>query len=307
MKSNLSGRRFLTVTLLNSGITVFEFLGGLFAGSLSLLSDAIHNASDTLAIILSYVADRISQRPQNQQKTYGYKRAQILSAFINAALLLLVSIFLIYGAIKRFAHPVPIKSGPMFYIALFSTLANFGSALLLNAGAKHNLNMKATYLHLLSDTLSSVGVIVGALLIGWFHIYWVDPLISILVSLYIIKEAWEVLGTTIGILMEGSPKLDYDAIKRDIMALPNVHNVHHLHAWYIDENTVICEMHVNMSDMCISQAEMTYQQINKLLKEKYQIQHVTIQPEVEHGIDEPLFVSTKVERRRYDPHEDEGK
>ncbi|WP_125979598.1 cation diffusion facilitator family transporter [Loigolactobacillus iwatensis] len=288
-EASLSGKRFFEVTLLNAGITLIEFIGGLLSGSLSLLSDAVHNLSDALSIVLSYIAHRIGLRRQTKVNTYGYKRAEILSAFINAAILLLISVGLIAEAASRLRSPQKINGTIMFYVALFSVVANLCSTLLLNRGAKHNLNIKATYLHLLADTLSSVGVVIGAIIIRTWAITWVDPLITLLVSLYIIREAWHVVTTTVSILMQAAPQLDYKEMAQDILQLPNVVSIHHLHVWSVDEHTVIFEAHVNMRDVDLESVEHTDCVIEKLLEEKYHISHVTIQPEFKRGLDQPLF------------------
>ncbi|GEO68762.1 cobalt transporter [Levilactobacillus acidifarinae] len=288
-KNGLTGGRFLLVTVLNVVITGFELLGGLLSGSLSLLSDAFHNLGDALSVILSYVAHRIGGRHQTRQNTFGYRRVEILTALLNSGLLILVSIGLGGEAIRRLLHPQPVKGDVMLVVAVVSFAANLLSTLLLNKGAKHNLNIRATYLHLLSDALASIGVIVGALLITFWQISWVDPLISLLVAGYIIYESWPIVKQTFEILMEGAPKLDYEGIARDICALPQIEGVHHLHAWQIDENNVVFSVHVNMADLPLSQVEPVYRQIEALLCHKYDVNHVTIQAECHRGKDESLF------------------
>ena len=179
------GLRFLEATVLNLAITAVEFGGGLLSGSLALLSDAIHNLGDSASIVMAYVASRISQRNSNQSKTYGYRRAEILSSYFNAIFLLVMSALLIWEAIRRFAHPHPVNGGLMLVVAVVGLLANGFSAWLLHSGSHNNLNLKATYLHILSDAFASGGVILGALIIKIFHVVWADPLMTIVVSVYI--------------------------------------------------------------------------------------------------------------------------
>lgn len=288
-QEQLSGRRFLEVTVLNALITVFEFVGGILSGSLSLLSDAVHNLGDSLSIIFSYVAHVISKRKQTKTNTYGFKRAEILSALFNAIFLIILSIFLIFGAIDRIQHPEKINGLVMLVVAVVGTVANLLSTLLLSSGAKHNLNMKATYLHLLSDTLSSMGIIVGGILIELFNWTIIDPLITILVACYILWESWPVLHQTIAILMECAPKLDYAGINHDLLKIDGITSVHHVHALMVDENSIVFSAHVNMKNMQLNQVQHIYDQINQLLKGKYGIDHVTIQPETTHGEDEDFF------------------
>jgi len=264
-KNSLAGGRFLLVTILNVVITVFELLGGLLSGSLSLLSDAFHNLGDALSVILSYVAHRIGGRRQTRSNTFGYRRAEILTALLNAGVLILISIVLAGEAVRRLLHPEPVKGEIMLLVAVISFVANLLSTVLLNHGSKHNLNIRATYLHLLSDALASVGVIIGAILITVWQISWVDPLITVLVAAYIVYESWPIVKETFSILMEGAPKLDYDAIAHDICELPKIKGVHHLHAWQIDENNLVFSVHVNMADLPLSEVEPVYRQIEALL------------------------------------------
>ncbi|MBX6948024.1 cation diffusion facilitator family transporter [Levilactobacillus brevis] len=289
MEKSLTGGRFLLVTILNVVITIFELLGGLLSGSLSLLSDAFHNLGDALSVVMSYVAHRVGGRQQTRQNTFGYRRAEILAALLNAAVLILVSLLLAVEAVRRLLHPEPVKGDIMLLVAVVSFLANLFSTVLLNHGAQHNLNIRATYLHLLSDALASVGVIIGAVLITIWQISWVDPLITVLVALYIIYESWPIIKQTFDILMEGSPDLDYEAIAQDICALPEVDGVHHLHAWLIDENNIVFSVHVNMENLPLSKIEPIYRQIEALLCRKYGVSHVTIQAECRRGKDESLF------------------
>ncbi|USS86220.1 cation diffusion facilitator family transporter [Fructilactobacillus cliffordii] len=288
-EEQLTGRRFLAVTLLNATITLLEFLGGLLSGSLSLLSDAAHNLGDSLSIIFSYGAHVLSKRKQTRVNTYGFKRAEILSALFNSLFLVILSVLLLVEAGTRLFHPEKIASGVMIWVAVISAAANLLSTVLLNRGAQHNLNLKATYLHLLSDALASVGIIIGGLVImvtGW---YWIDPLITILVAVYIIYESWPVIKKTVQILMECAPQLDYTGINRDLLAINGVKKVHHVHALMVDENSIVFSAHVNMNNMDLNEVQAIYAQINQILKTKYHVDHVTIQPETTHGADESFF------------------
>lgn len=293
---NVSGKRFLAVTLLNAGITVVEIVGGLFAGSLALLSDAFHNLGDSFSIIMSYFAQVIAGRPENRRRTFGYRRAEIIAAWLNALFLIVVAAFLIVEAVRRLNHPQHIKGGIMLIVALVGLVANFASAALLHAGSHDNLNVKATYLHVLSDALASIAVMLGGLVLMFVNLTWLDPVLTIAVSLYVAKEAWPIVKKTTGILMQGSPTLDYPAIINDIKAISGVENVHHIHAWQIDEHRIVFSLHINCQDMMISQCENIYSQIEKLLRQKYGISHVTIQAECVRGRNEEVF-NTKADQK----------
>ena len=287
--SILSGKKIFWVTLLNAAITVTEIIGGILSGSLALLSDAIHNLSDTMAIALSYFANKIARKPKDAKRTFGYKRAEILSAFINSTVLLAISAVLIFEAIKRLKSPESINGTLMIIVALIGLTANLISVFLLEKDSHENLNIKSSYLHLLSDTVSSVGVLIGGIAIKLWGFVWIDPVITVLISLYIMKETWHVVKTTVDILMQSSPPLDYNAIKNEIEKLDKVKNIHHVHSWMIDEKTIYFEAHIDMEDMPLSEAERLYDKISCLLKDHYGVSHVTLQAEVDSCNDKGIF------------------
>ncbi|UQS85657.1 cation diffusion facilitator family transporter [Apilactobacillus apisilvae] len=288
-KSQMTGRRFFFVTVLNSTITIVEFLGGILSGSLSLISDAFHNLGDSASVVGSYYAHRISERPQNKFNTFGYKRAQIISAFLNSIFLLMLSAVLIFEAVPKLFKPEQINGNLMLIVAVVSTVANLISTLMLSHGSKNNLNIRATYLHLLSDTLASIGIIIGGLLIKLFGWNIIDPLVTIIVALYIISETFPIIKKTIKILMQGAPHINCYDIQKDLLNINGVTGVHHVHIWLVDENSIMFSAHINMKDMLISDAEKIYDPIAKILHDKYHVEHVTLQAEVEHGKKEDLF------------------
>jgi len=286
---NLSGKKIFWVTLLNATITVAEIVGGILSGSLALLSDAVHNLSDTVAIALSYFANKIGQKPRDAKWTYGYQRAEILSAFVNATVLLAISAVFVFEAIKRFNSPESINGTLMITVAFIGLVANFVSVYLLEKDSHENLNIKSSYLHLISDTVSSVGILAGGVAIKIWGVVWIDPLITILISLYILKETWEVIHKTINILMQSSADLDYDAIKKDVESIDHVQNIHHVHSWLIDEKTIFFEAHIDVDDMILSDVEGIYEEITHYLTEHYGISHVTLQAEVDKCDDKNIF------------------
>jgi len=291
--SVLSGRKIFWVTFLNAVITAAEIAGGLLSGSLALLSDAVHNFSDTVAVALSYFANRIAQKPQDARKTYGYMRAEILSAFINASVLLGISLILIYEAVKRWQSPERINGTLMIAVASIGLAANLISVFLLEKDSHENLNIKSSYLHLLSDTVSSVGVLVGGIAISLWGIVWIDPLITALISLYIIRETWQVIRKTVDILMQSSPPLNYDEIKKDIEAIDHVNNIHHVHSWMINEKTIYFEAHIDIEDMPLSEVQDIYDKIEHYLIDTQGISHVTLQAEVDKCCEKNIFPLTK--------------
>ncbi len=285
----MSGNRFFAVTVLNIIITAAEFIGGIFSGSLALISDAFHNLGDSISIVFSYVANKISLRPQNARNTYGYKRADIIAAFLNAIALILICGFLIIEAVKRLSSPSHINGELMLIVAMIGLIANFVSAFLLHGGVKANLNMRATYLHILSDALSSLAIIFGGVLIQLFNWTFIDPVVTILVAIYIGIESWPIIRQTGSILMESAPPINYNEIRRDLEKIDGVVGVHHAHAWLIDEHNVVFSVHVNLEDMMLSDVQPIYSKINKVLKSKYHFCHVTIQAETTRGKGEGII------------------
>ena len=289
MNEKITGQRFLAVTLLNVLITVVEIIGGLLSGSLALLSDAFHNMGDSFSIILGYFAQQLGGRSENQKNTYGYRRAEILSALTNSFILLIIAVFLIGEAIQRLGHPQHINGRIMMVVAIVGLIANFASAALLHAGSHDSLNVKATYLHVLSDALSSVAVIIGGIILTFVNVPWLDPVLTIAVAIYIAYEALPIINQTIKILMQSAPNLDYDAIADDLKQVKGVDDVHHVHAWMIDEHHIIFSAHLNCDDLKLSQVEKIYRQVEKILRDKYGICHITLQAECTRGRNEELF------------------
>ena len=292
-EKDLTGIRFCIVTVLNILITVAEAIGGLLSGSLSLLSDSVHNLGDSLSIILAFVASRISKQPSNKEKTFGYRRAEILASYINSIFLIVVSLMLMIEAVKRIFNPEKVNGLLMLIVAIVGLIANVLSAMLLHHGTEKSLNIKATYLHILSDALSSIGVIVGAVMINMYEIYWIDPLITMAVSIYIAYESIPIIKDTTNILMQAGPSMDYAEIKKDIASFPEVVKVHHIHTWMIDEHSIVFSAHINVKDDYLSNIEPVYNKIAQMLKSKYNVEHVTIQAEVALGLDSPTFMDNK--------------
>ena len=280
--SEKGGTKMLWVTLLNVLITLAEFVGGFLSGSLSLLSDAVHNLGDTLSVAFAYAAMRISGRRASLRYTFGYKRAEILAAFVNAALLIAICLFLLKEAYDRFISPEEVDSTLMLIVAVIGLLANLFSVIILRREKEHSINTRAAYLHLLGDTLSSVAVILGALAMLFWEVFWIDPLITLLVSLYIIIHTWDVLKEATDILMQSAPEgIDIPDVIARIEALPEVENVHHLHLWRLNEDQVHFEAHITVSP-AVGMQEMAQvrQQIQTLL-EAHHISHSTLQVELD--------------------------
>jgi cobalt-zinc-cadmium efflux system protein len=285
-----SGKRLFITVLLNFTITVAEIIGGIVSGSLSLISDALHNFSDGIAVIISYIAIRLNKKPKDYKFTFGYKRAEIIAAVFNASVLIGISLYLFFEAYKRFANPEKIEGELMIIVAAIGLVANVAGTLLLKSGAEHNMNIRSAYLHLFSDAVSSVGVIIGGVFIYHFDVYWIDPLITVLISIYIIKESWEIVKEAIEILMMAAPNsIPIKKIEKEIIKIDKIVSIHHVHFWKINENDIHFEAHVKVNDMYVSDTEKLLELIEELLHHKFGIEHITLQFEVDRCEDTGLI------------------
>jgi cobalt-zinc-cadmium efflux system protein len=265
---------------LNAIIFVVELVGGLLTNSLALISDALHNLSDSFALILSYAASRIVLWKSNSQKSYGYVRIEIFVAFINAIALVLIGLYIMYEAVQRFVAPEPVAGGWMLVIAAIGFVANTAATLLLKQHAHHDLNVKSAYLHLLTDALESLAVIVVGALIFLGHWYILDPIISIAIGLFIIKSAWGIVAETVHLLTEGTPRgIDLNEVGRFIHSVPGVENVHHLHIWGLSSRVRALSAHVVVQDQLISDGAAITSQLKKELEHRFGINHPTLQLE----------------------------
>lgn len=289
MQDNLS-KKFLWVTIFNLLITLVEFIGGIVSGSLALLSDAVHNLGDAGAILLSFVAHLIGKKRKNEKKTFGYKRAEILAAFSNALVLLVICVFLIVEAAKRFSEPREIVGNLMLVVSIVGLIGNFVSMLVMHTDSKHNMNVKSTFLHMLSDAVSSVGVIFAAVIIKYFGITWLDPVVTILVALLVLREAIKIVVESINILMESNPDIDLNQVHDTVMSFPEVKNIHHVHIWRFSDEQIMMDAHINVDEkLTVNQLEVIYDKICKELYNKFAINHVTFQAEGERGLKEDML------------------
>ncbi len=285
-----SGVRLLITLVLNLVITVAELIGGLISGSLALLSDALHNLSDAVAVVISYLAIRLERRPNSESYTFGLKRAQILAAIINAAVLIGISLYLIVEAAQRFRDPPDVAAGIMTWIASIGLMANVTGTLLLRRGAKGSMNIRAAYLHLFSDAVSSLAVILGGVAILLWQATWVDPVLTVFISIYILVESLKIVWEATHIVMMGAPVgVSIPRIEEDLLAIPGIRNLHHLHLWQMNERDIHLEAHVDVDDMRVAETSRILDQITSRLADGYDVGHVTIQFECDHCGPEALI------------------
>ena len=277
-KQNTSEKNLFITMALNFLITIAEVIGGFISGSLSLISDALHNFSDGIAIIITYIAMRLSKKPKTLKYTFGLKRAEIIAAILNASTLIIISFFLIKEAIERFTNPPQITGSLMLIVASLGLIANVAGTLLLKNGSKNNLNIRAAYFHLLSDAVSSLAVIIGALFIIFYKINWIDPLLTILISVYILKETYKIVKESVEVMMMSSPEgVDLNELKFIVETIPGVKNIHHVHIWKLNDNDTHFEAHIDVEDMFVSKTAEIQKLIEHELHDKYEINHTTLQ------------------------------
>ena len=234
-----------------------------------------------MALVISLFAVRLAKRKNTEAQTFGYKRAEILAALFNACALVVVSIFLFKEAIARFAHPHPINSVLMLSVASIGLIANIVSVFLLKAHAHEDLNIRAAYVHLFSDFLSSIAVIIGAVAILLSKAYWIDPVLTILIGIYVLIEGYKIIEESTHILMQHVPKgINLKEIQAQIEGIDGVKDIHHAHLWAVTERDIHFEAHINVSrDMQVSETCLLVKQVEETLKEHFAITHVTLQIE----------------------------
>jgi len=278
---DLKGRNLFISIFLNVLITVAQVIGGILSGSLSLLSDALHNFSDVISLIISYVANRLSKKEASFHRTFGYKRAEILAAFINASTLIIVAILLVFEAIERFKNPQEIESNLVIWLSLLGIFANGFSVLLLKKDANANMNMRSAYLHLLTDMMASVAVLIGGILMKYYQVYWVDSVLTLVIALYLIWMGYDLLKESTKVLMLFTPDdIPVEDIVEEVNGLDTVKNIHHIHVWQLNEEEIHFEAHIDFTaDIRLSEFDKILNEIETLLLNKYKINHVNIQPE----------------------------
>ncbi len=288
---SVSGKNLLLTIILNIIITISQIIGGVLSGSLALLSDAMHNFSDVLSLVVAYIANRLAARPNTQEKTFGYKRAEILAAFFNAAVLIGIGIFLIIEAFHKFYNPQSINSVWVIALGALSIVLNALSLFLIKDDTHDNMNMKAAYLHLLTDVMTSVAVVIGGLLMYYFNLFWVDPLVSVLIAFYLIWASVGIVKESIFILMQFAPSnIDINDVTQTIQKNENIENIHHVHLWKLNDNMVLLEAHLDFyKNLTLEETNKIIDDLEKLLHNRFEITHTTFQCEYKRDDDKSVI------------------
>jgi len=275
-------RNLLIVLSITTVVMIAEIIGGLLANSLALLSDAGHMLTDILALGSSIVAMRFAQRPPTASKTFGFYRLEILAAFFNGMLLLFISFYIFYEAYQRLVHPEEIKGLFMLVVAAVGLLANGVGIVILKKSALRNLNVKSALFHIVGDTISSAGVIVGGLVILYTGWNLVDSLIGIFIGMLILGGAYRLVRESIDIFLEATPKdINAEKMLDDLHKIEGVKEIHHLHLWTITSGIYAMSAHVLIEDLLTSRSTQILREIERLLHGKYGMEHTTIQFESE--------------------------
>jgi cobalt-zinc-cadmium efflux system protein len=280
-KHEVKGKNLVFSILLNVVITLAQIIGGIISGSLALISDALHNFSDVLSLGFSLYAHKLSRKKASLNQTFGYKRAELIAAFVNAITLVIVALILIYGAIERFFNPHIIQSDLVIWLALLGIAVNGFSVLLLKKDAGHNINMKSAYLHLLTDMLASIAVLVGGIVMKYFSWFWVDSVMTILIGGYLIYVGIDLIKSATKMLMLFTPDhIDIKAIIREIHKIKGVNKLHHIHVWHLNDEELHLEAHLDCTDdLKMSEFNNLLHEVETVLFEKFHINHINIQPE----------------------------
>lgn len=266
--------------LLNTGFTIFEFAIGIFSGSLALISDAGHNLTDSLSLLIAFFAQKIARREANADHSYGYGRATILAALLNGLILVLLAFYIFYEAFGRLTKPEPVEGGLVIIVAFVGIIIN-GSIALIFRKSQEDLNIKSAYVNMFYDMLASVGALIAGLLIILTRLTIFDSIISILIGILLLRSSWSVVRDAMHVLLEGVPEgLKPEEVKKAILTIPSVEAVDDLHVWAISSQYAALSCHVVIEDCDLEKSTKIVKQIKEELHQKFNIEHATIEIEL---------------------------
>jgi cobalt-zinc-cadmium efflux system protein len=275
---HLSDGRLLVAIALNLLLTLVEAIAGLVAGSLALLADALHNFNDCGSLVIALIARRVARRPSDSRRTFGYRRAEIVGALINLTILVVVGLYLMGEGVHRLFVPQQVDGWIVIGVATVALVVDLGTAALLLAMSRGNINVRAAYLHNVSDAIASVGVILAGAAVLLWDAYWVDPLVTLLIASYILWQSLAMISRSIHILMEGAPAdVDNEKLVAELEAISGVMEVHHVHIWELDEQHRALEAHIVVDNEHLMRWAEIKQEIKQRLGERYRIHHSTLE------------------------------
>lgn len=274
----MSDTRLVVAIGINVLLTLAQVVGGIISGSLSLIADALHNLSDAAALGIALFARKIGRKLPDEFKTFGYKRAEVIAALINLITLIIIGLYLIYHAIWRFVEPKEIEGWMVIIVAGIALCVDVVTAFLTYPMSKNSMNIKAAFLHNVSDALASVGVLIAGTLILLYGWYWTDTVLTLIIASYVLWQGFTMLPKTIHLLMEGTPgQLSIDEVIKSIESVEGVENVHHVHIWQIDEHLNALEAHVVVNSNKLSKIEKIKTAIKMLLSDRFEVDHSTLE------------------------------
>lgn len=272
------GKRLLVTMVINLLIPAAQITGGVMAGSVALISDAVHNLGDFTALLIAYAAHKVGKRGPSLRHTFGLRRMEIFAAVANAALLGGSAVYIAMEALHRLAHPMPVMPGLVAWLALVGIVGNGFSAWLLHKDSDTNLNARGVFLHMVGDLLTSVAVLIGALIMSVIELPWLDPVLSLGIVIYILFNCFILLKESMHVLMNGTPRgLDLEAVRLEVEKIAGVAGIHYLHAWSMGDDSVALTCHVVVSDQMISATETLTRSIQEILLSRFGIDHPVLQ------------------------------
>lgn len=280
--SDISDLKMAVAVSITVLFVAVEVVSGVWGHSLALLSDAGHNFADAAALGFSWYALRIARRPADEAMTYGYHRVGILAALVNSVSLVVIALFIGWGAVGRMIHPVVVSGGLMIGVACVAIFLNGVIGLWLHHGAQHDLNIRGAYLHMLGDAVAAAGVVVAGIVVVAFHLPLADPIVSIVIGGLILFSSMGILKESVNVLLEGVPRqLDSKAVLTAIEQISGVQGAHHLHVWTVGPGAVACSCHIIVGDQSVREGQNVCRAVSELMRQRFQIGHTTVQIESE--------------------------
>ncbi|WP_235935374.1 cation diffusion facilitator family transporter [Candidatus Laterigemmans baculatus] len=279
--SGVSDSRLLWAVGLNQLLTLGQIVAGVFSGSLALMADALHNFNDAMALLIAYIARRVSRRQATKAFTFGYRRAELIGAMINLTALAMVGLYLIYEAVMRFIEPKEITGWLMMAAAGLALVVDIATAVLLWVMSRGNLNVRAAFVHNMTDAAASVAVLLGGLAIIYLDVYWIDPLLTLVIAGYVLYQALTMLPKAARILMGAAPPgIDFDEVVQAMQGHELVEEIHHVHIWQLDESHCAMEAHVVIDPSAVNQMRAVKHSLKRVLEEQFEIGHSTLEFEL---------------------------
>jgi len=276
--SGASDARLLWAIGLNQLLTLGQVIAGIFSGSLSLMADALHNFNDAMALLIAYIARRVARRQPTKAFTFGYRRAELIGAMINLTALAIVGLYLVYQAVGRLIEPQEVTGWVMIVAAGLALVVDIGTVVLLWALSHGNLNLRAAFVHNMTDAAASLAVLLGGLAIIYLDTYWIDPALTLLIAGYVLYQAFTMLPQAARILMGALPPgVDFDDLVRVLEAHEHVEEIHHVHVWQLDESHRALEAHIVIGESAADRMPAIKRGLKRLLEDRFEIGHSTLE------------------------------